>query len=613
MERNFLEVLERKRVLLFDGAMGTMLYSKGVFINRCFDELNLSSPQQVLEVHKEYAAAGADVIETNTFGANLFKLRPHGFADRLRDINLAGASLARQAAGEHGLVAGAMGPLGTRMEPWGPLSRVEVREAFAVQAAALLEGGVDLFILETFDSMSQLQQAIQAIKSICNLPVIAQMTLGEDGNTPHGNPPERLAVLREWGADVVGINCTVGPKATLEALERIRPLLDCPLSAQPNAGRPQVIEGRSLYLASPEYFGEYAKRFIQAGVRVLGGCCGTTPAHIAAMRKFISATTPETHGRVTVARAPDEETPGSEAMPEVPVKRRSALARKISDGEFVVSVELVPPRGTRIVKTLQKALTLKEAGVDVINIPDGPRASARINPMALAMQIKQVVGIETLLHYTCRDRNLLGMQSDLLGAHVLGIRNLLLVTGDPPKMGDYPNATAVFDVDSVGLTNVVTRLNRGLDVGGNSVGGTTEFFIGVGVNPGAPNLEDEFRKLYWKIDAGAQFAMSQPVFDPAQLEGFLEEMAKRNLRLPLLAGIWPLQSFRNAQFMNNEVPGAKVPDDLMKRMFDAQEKDRAAEEGLAIAREVFQRIRPLVQGVQLAAPGKVEVALEILK
>jgi homocysteine S-methyltransferase len=613
LERNFLELLERKRVLLCDGAMGTMLYSKGVFINRCFDELNLSSPQQVLEVHKEYVAAGADIIETNTFGANLFKLRPHGFAAKLRDINLAGAQLARQAAGEQGLVAGAMGPLGIRMEPWGPLSRVEVREAFAAQAAALLEGGVDLFILETFDSMSQLQQAIQAIKSICNLPVIAQMTLGDDGNTPHGNPPERLAVLREWGADVLGINCTVGPKATLEALERIRPLVDCPLSAQPNAGRPQIIEGRSLYLASPEYFGEYAKRFIQSGVRVMGGCCGTTPAHIAAMRKFIAATTPETHTRVTVSRAPDEETPGADAMPEVPVKRRSAMARKIADGEFVISVELVPPRGTRIVKTLQKALTLKEGGVDVINIPDGPRASARINPMALAVQIKQVVGIETVLHYTCRDRNLLGMQSDLLGAHVLGIRNLLLVTGDPPKMGDYPNATAVFDVDSVGLTNVVTRLNRGLDVGGNSVGGTTEFFMGVGVNPGATNLEDEFRKLYWKIDAGAQFAMSQPVFDPAQLEDFLEEMVKRNLKLPILAGIWPLQSFRNAQFMNNEVPGAKVPDDIMKRMLEAQDKDRAAEEGIAIAREVFQRVRPLVQGVQLAAPGKPESALDILK
>ncbi|MFH1531955.1 MAG: bifunctional homocysteine S-methyltransferase/methylenetetrahydrofolate reductase [Pseudomonadota bacterium] len=610
----FLECLERRRVLLFDGAIGTMLYAKGVYINQCYDSLNLHGAKLVREVHQEYADAGADVVETNTFGANRVKLRSHGFAGELEAINRAGVALAREAAGRDVYVAGAIGPLGLKIEPWGPTSVEEAREIFREQAAALAAEGVDLFILETFGDLNEIHQALSAVRAVSDLPVVAQMTLQEDGNSLYGTPPELFTRrLEEWGADVIGVNCSVGPKVAFEAAERILQTTSLPVAAQPNAGSPQNVEGRNIYLASPEYFEEFTKRFVQAGVRVVGGCCGTTPDHVRAMRKAVLATTPESRLRgragtpVSVVETPQE------VRPEVPLAERSPLARKIANREFVVSVELVPPRGVRVERIIERARRLKEAGVDVINIPDGPRATARVGPLAMALHIQQEVGVETLLHYTCRDRNLLGMQSDLLGAHVLGLRNMLLVTGDPPKMGDYPDATAVFDVDAIGLVNIVTRLNRGLDVGGNDIQGTTEFLIGVGVNPGAINLEQELNRFYWKVDAGAHFAVTQPVFDVSLLEAFLETVERRKMRIPILAGIWPLVSYRNAQFMNNEVPGAQVPADIMERMREAEAGDRARAEGIAVAREVYQRVRPLIDGVQLAAPGgRVESALSII-
>ena len=610
----FLDCLERRRVLLFDGAFGTMLYARGVYINQCYDSLNLHNAQLVREIHGDYVAAGADVVETNTFGANRVKLRDHGVEGDLEAINRQGVVLAREAAGDAVFVAGAMGPLGLKIEPWGPTSVDEARAIFHEQAAALAAEGVDLFVLETFGDLNEIHQALAAVRAVSDLPVVAQMTLQEDGNSLYGTPPELFARrLEEWGADVVGVNCSVGPKVAFEAAERILRVTSLPVAAQPNAGSPQNVEGRNIYLASPEYFEEFTKRFIQAGVRVVGGCCGTTPAHIRAMRDAVLATTPESRRRGGARRAVEVSEVSAEPRPEVPLATRSPLARKIAAGEFVVSVELVPPRGIQVKRTLERARRLKAAGVDVINIPDGPRASARVGPLAMALRLQQDVGIETLLHYTCRDRNLLGMQSDLLGAHVLGLRNMLLVTGDPPKMGDYPDATAVFDVDAIGLVNMVTRLNRGLDVGGNDIKGTTRFLVGVGVNPGAVNREQELSRFYWKVDAGAHFAITQPVFDVSLLETFLEELDKRSLKIPILAGIWPLVSHRNAQFMNNEVPGAQVPAEIMARMRDAGSGERARVEGLAIAREVYRRVRPLIAGVQLAAPGgRVETALSII-
>ncbi len=611
---DFLDCLERRRVLLFDGAIGTMLYAKGVYINQCYDSMNLHGAKLVREVHKEYVDAGVDVVETNTFGANRVKLKEHGFDGDLEAINRQGVVLAREAAGDDVFVAGAMGPLGLKIEPWGPTSVEEAQEFFQEQAAALAAEGVDLFVLETFGDLNEIHQALAAIRAVSDLPVVAQMTLQEDGNSLYGTPPELFARrLEEWGADVVGVNCSVGPKVAFEAAERILRVTSLPVATQPNAGSPQNIEGRNIYLASPEYFEEFTKRFIQAGVRVVGGCCGTTPGHVREMRKAVLATTPESRLRGGVRATAEVSDTSREERPEVPLEERSPLARKIANREFVVSVELVPPRGVRVKRTMERARRLKEAGVDAINIPDGPRASARVGPMAMALRLQQEVGVETLLHYTCRDRNLLGMQSDLLGAHVLGLRNMLLVTGDPPKMGDYPDATAVFDVDAIGLVNMVSRLNRGLDVGGNDIQGTTEFLVGVGVNPGAINLEQELNRFYWKVDAGAHFAITQPVFDVSLLESFLEILDKRDLKIPIIAGIWPLLSHRNAQFMNNEVPGAQVPAEIMARMREVGAGERARAEGIAIAREVYHRVKPLIAGVQLAAPGgRVETALSII-
>lgn len=616
MTEHFHDLLAEKRVLLFDGGLGTLLYSKGIYINRCFDELNLSAPAMVLECHREYVKAGADVIETNTFGANRVKLKAHGLEDRLHAVNVRGAKLAREAAVDGVLVAGSVGPLGIKIEPWGPTSVHEAREIFSEQVAALVEGGVDLIVLETFGDLNEIHQALIAVRKACELPVVAQMTLQEDGNSLYGTAPELFTQrLDEWGADVIGVNCSVGPEVALQAVERILTVTPRPVSVQPNAGNPRNVEGRNIYLASPEYFEEYAKRFIQVGARVVGGCCGTTPDHIIAMRKAVYANAPESRTRVTPSIEVSEATRPGVEREERGIELRSHLGAKLKRGEFVTSVELVPPRGHDFLRVLKRAARIHHAGVDVINIPDGPRASARVSPLSVAVRMQQELGIETLLHYTCRDRNLLGMQSDLLGAFALGLRNLLLVTGDPPKMGDYPDATAVFDVDAIGLTNMVTRLNRDVDLGGNSIGAPTEFVIGVGVNPGAINLEHELRRFYWKVDAGAHFAITQPVFDIRLLENFMKLAAKEGLHIPIVAGIWPLVSLRNAQFMNNEVPGAHVPPDIMKRMSAAQEKggEAAREEGVAIAVETLERIRPMIAGAQVSPPmGRVGMALQVL-
>src|SRR3954465_1738323 len=584
---NFRELLESDHVTVFDGAMGTMLYAKGVYINRSYDELNLTSPDLVREVHEEYVRAGAEVIETNTFTATAHKLSEYGLDSRLREINVTAARLAREAACGRCFVAGAVGPLGLRIEPYGPTSFDEAKELFKQQAEALLEGGVDLFVLETFSDVSEVRQAIRAVRELSDLPIIAQMTILTDGNTSFGTTPEIFtARLDEWGADVIGLNCGVGPAIILNALEKMRGVTQKKLSAQPNAGLPRDVQGRQFYMCSPEYMSKFAKRFIQSGARFIGGCCGTTPAHIKLICDAVRAASPRAQ-RVLMnsgtAAHVQEITPAD--IKVVPPAERSRWSRKITNGEFVTSVEVLPPKGVEAKRTLDSIRLLKTAGVDGVNIPDGARAQSRMSALATAVLVEQQIGIESVLHYCCRDRNLLGMMSDLFGAAALGLRNILVITGDPPKMGPYPDATAVFDIDAIGLTNMVNKLNHGLDLGNNPIGQPTAFCIGVGVNPGAINPEEELRRFEYKVEAGAQYAITQPVFDTDQLREFLRRI--EHVRIPIVAGIWPLVSYRNAEFLHNEVPGVRVTPSIMERMRIASEKSKEAarEEGLKIARE----------------------------
>src|SRR5438067_899443 len=608
--QDFIQAIADEHVYLFDGAMGTMLYSKGVFINKCYDELNLRSPEIVLEVHKQYVRSGAEILETNTYGANRVKLRTFGIEEELRDINGKAVEIARKAAGDSVYVAGAIGPLGIRIEPYGPTGLDEAREFFREQATALRDAGVDLFILETMSNIAEVEQGILAIRDICSLPIIAQMTIGNDSRTIYGDAPKLIAErLDRAGADVIGLNCSVGPDVMLDAIEEMSAVTAKKLSCQPNAGLPREVAGRQMYMASPDYMGKYAKRLIHKGVKFLGGCCGTTPEHIKVMADAVRPLSPR-RSFVIIEREINNKKP--QGVESVPMETRSNWGRKIATGEFVTTIEIVPPKGPNPEAMIKSVQLIKNAGVDGVNVPDGPRAQNRMGAIAVAVLLQQRVGIETVLHYCCRDRNLLGMHSDLLGCAALGLRNLLLITGDPPKMGPYPDATAVFDIDSIGLTNMANLMNHGLDLGGNPFGEPTQFTIGVGVNPGHLDLDYELRRLEWKVKAGAEYAITQPVFDVGVLERFLRRIEP--LRLPVVAGIWPLLSYRNAQFMNNEVPGVSVSDEAMERMRVASEKSKehAVHEGVAIARETLARVRDRVAGVQVSAPlGRVDLALEV--
>lgn len=604
--KDFREALTEDRVYVFDGAMGTLLYSRGVYINRCFDELNLSNPDLVLGAHRDYVKAGADILETNTYGANRIKLAAYSMEDKIREINQAAVSLAREAAGGRSYVAGAMGPLGIRIEPYGPTSVEEARAIFKEQAKALIDAGVDLIVLETFSDVAEIHEALLAVRSVAELPVVAQMTIQGDGNTTYGTSPEIFTGrLDQWGADVIGLNCSVGPHTMLEAIERMRGVTTRKLSAQPNGGLPRQVDGRLFYMASPEYMAKYAKRLIQAGVKFIGGCCGTTPQHIKQIANAVAALSPgRTAAHVSVS------VPAVDRSDVTPREQKSQLARKMAEGKFATSVEIVPPRGCDPENMLESVKLLKDAGVDAVNVPDGPRAQSRMGALAVSTLIEQRIGIEAVVHYCCRDRNLLGMTSDLLGAAGLGLRNLLIITGDPPKMGPYPEATAVFDIDSIGLVNMVNRLNHGLDIGGNPIGTPTSFYLGVGVNPCAVDLDYELRRFEWKVEAGAEYAITQPTFDVGQLERFLKRIEP--FRIPIIAGIWPLVSFRNAEFLANEVPGVVVPESVLERMQRVQDKEGGRQEGLAIARETLLAVRDVVQGVQVSAPfGKVQYALDV--
>jgi len=596
--------------VLCDGAMGTLLYAKGIFINRSYDELNLSQPDLIRGIHHDYLQAGAEIIETNTFGANSFRLARHSLADKVRDINRTGARLAREAAKSFDVwVAGSVGPLGTRIEPLGKTSFQEARVAFREQIEALVEGGVDLLILETFGYLEEIHQAMLAAREVApSLPLVAQVTIDEDGNCLDGSDPETFAPkLAEWGADVIGCNCSVGPVAMLDAIERVRAATSLPLAAQPNAGIPRSVDGRNIYLCSPEYMASYARKFVTAGVRVVGGCCGTTPDHIRIMKSALRVG--EARGKTASAQVSGG--PAPKAIPAVPLEQRSPLGAKLGRGEFVTMVEIVPPKGTDISKEVEGARFLKSVGVDAVNIPDSPRASARMSNQALSLLIQREVGIDAILHYTCRDRNVLCIQSDLLGAAAVGIRNLICITGDPPKMGNYPDATAVFDVDAIGLVNIVRSLNHGLDLGGNPIGTGTGFVIGVGANPGLTDLDEEIRRFEYKVEAGAEYAVTQPVFDLRLLENFLRRI--EHCRIPVVAGIWPLVSVRNAEFMKNELR-VSVPDSILERMARAQTPELARAEGVAIAREMLTAARQMVQGAQISAPmGRYSSAVDVLE
>ena len=606
--REFRDQIAR-RVMVADGAMGTMLYSRGVFINRSYDELNLSAPDMVRQIHSEYVKAGAEILETNTFGASRSRLAAFGLGEKLAAINHAGVRLAREAARESAFVAGALGPLGVHIEPLGPTSFAEAREIFREQVEALLDAGVDLLVLETFANLDELREAIFAARRAAGdeMAIVAQVTIDDNGNTSGGMDTETFTrKLDEWPVDVIGCNCSVGPKVMLETVEQMMQFTQKPISAMPNAGVPVRVEGRAIYLSSPEYLAQYARRFLWAGVRIVGGCCGTTPEHIKMIRHEARSLQP---GQRKLAVTVEEPKAKAQAMAKVPVAEKSQLGAKLAAGTFVAFVEILPPRGVDASKEIGGAKLCKDAGIDCINVPDGPRASARMSAQVTCQQIQEQAGIEAVLHFCCRDRNILGIQSELLGAHAAGVRNLICITGDPPRMGAYPDATAVFDVDAIGLCNIVNNLNHGLDIGGNPMGSQTALLIGVGANPGALNMDDEIRRFEWKVQAGAEYVVTQPVFDLGLLERFLKRI--EGAKIPVICGIWPLTSYRNAEFMVNELR-VPVPDEFMERMRAVDNAEKAREEGIAIAREMVARVRPMVQGVQLSAPfGRYQMAIEV--
>ncbi len=604
---NILEVVKNE-ILISDGAMGTMLYNKGIFLNRCFDEVNLSSPQMIKDIHHAYIKAGSDIITTNTFGANYYRLKQQDFHDKVYDINISGARLARECAKNKVFVAGSIGPLGLSIEDYkGGITKEEAHKAFLDQAKVLEQGEVDFFILESFNSLNELALAIDAINHISKKIIIAQMSLDKNGLIDNKKPSIAMKSLDKLNADIIGLNCSNGVMDILKPIEDIVKITKKPVIVQPNAGLPREEQGRQVYLCTPEYLATYTKAFIQMGVRVVGGCCGTSPEHIKEIKLFVRSIAP--------LKKEDKGIDYSEKVPDVkviPIEDRSNFAKKIAKGDFVTTVEITPPKGCDPSKIIEKAAILKDKGVDAVNIPDGPRASSRMSSMLLSQIIESQVGIETIMHYCCRDRNLLGMQSDLLGGYAAGLKNVLIITGDPPKMGDFPDASPVFDVDSIGLTRMVNNFNHGLDmIAKTLIGKPTGYLIGVGVNPGALDLNLEVDRFYQKVDAGANFAITQPIFDIEVLFKFLDEV--KGIKVPIIAGIWPLVSYRNALFMDNEVPGVNVPIYIMDALKVAPSKEKALEKGIEIANKTLLQVRHRIQGVQISAPfGRVDYALRVL-
>jgi methionine synthase I (cobalamin-dependent)/5,10-methylenetetrahydrofolate reductase len=599
--------------LLCDGAMGTLLYSRGVSLDACFDVLNLTSPRVVQSIHADYIAAGADCIETNTFGANRFKLAVHGLDRQVREINRRGVALARdvrESAGRDVFVLGSIGPLGKYLAPLGTVTPDEARAAFHEQAESLLEGGVDAFVVETFSDLQEVALAVAAIRAITDVPIIAQMAFTDDGATFMGRPAAEVArALRALPVQGLGANCSVGSSTLYEVLEQMHAEAgSLPLSIQPNAGLPSRIGERLIYLSSPAYMAEYAERMVAAGARLVGGCCGTTPQHIAAMREVLDRRNPgrPEARRATVTVSP----PATAAAPGLHVARPpTVLGRKLATREFVVTVELDPPRGHTVEKLVQGAKLLKERGVDIVDINDGSLGRVRMAVLPTALLVREATGLDINMHFTCRDRNLMGIQSDLLGAHALDVRNILAMTGDPPRAGDYANATAVFDVDGVGLIEILRRMNEGQDATGSSIGEPTAFYVGAALNPAAEDAAREVERFQRKLRAGARWVQTQPVYDLAQLDRFLDLAG--GSPVPVLVGILPLHSARHAEFLHNEVPGITIPDDVRRRLREAG--DGALHVGIEMAQELVRVVRTRYAGAYLMPSfGRFEVVAEVL-
>ena len=606
--KNRLEEKLQSGILLFDGAVGTEIYRRHVFVNVSFESLCLNRPEIVADIHRSYLEAGAEVLTVNSFAANRNKLARFGLGEEVAAINAAAVKVAREAGGEDILLAGSVGPVGAPPPGTRP-GDFDPDGILAEQIEALQEAGPDFLLLETLATLDDIRRAVRVAARTVRLPYVLSLSLDRHAETSRGERFNLIRrVLEKAGRrpEALGLNCGGGPENALSALEHVLPRVDLPLIVRPNAGVPKNVDGRMIFMTSPEYFATYAGRYVQMGVRGVGGCCGTGPEHIRAMVQAIRP-----------LRAADRAVTITEPLPEarlrdpVPPEQRSRLAARLARGEWVTSVELVPPRGWRLDKVVEKSVLCGEKGVDAINIPDGPRASSRISPMVTAHQIQLRAGIETILHVCSRDRNLIGIQADLLGCAALGLANLLFITGDPPKVGDYPFASAVFDADSIGMVKIQDRMNRGLDIGAKPLDPPTAAFIGVGADPGAVEPKRELERLRRKVEAGAEFIITQPVFDPDVLARFLEEIP--DLKIPVLAGVWPLASYRNAEFMRNEVPGVVVPDRVMRRMARASSREEQAAAGIAIARETVVAIRDGVAGIQVSAPlGRVATALAVI-
>lgn len=642
--------------ILCDGAMGTLLYARGISFERCFDELNLSNPSLVQDIHRDYIRAGVEIVETNTFGANGYKLARFGLETKVREINLRGVKLAREAreiAGEPIFVLGSVGPTGQLMAPIGHIAFAQAEAAFREQIEALLEGGADGIILETFSDLNELKMAIQAARTVTHdLPLIAQMTFSDDESTLTGNSPEDIVLALRDQVDILGANCSVGPAGTFNALRRMVAALhqnsspsstppasglevstwnlkpetwnqgDSPLatrpspliSVMPNAGFPARIGERYMYLSSPQYFAEYTHKFVEElGATIIGGCCGTTPMHIAAMAEALKTIVPSQKRRVIVVDKPVPPAPEMPLPELAPVPR--TLRDKLRAGKWVTSIELDPPRGLNPSKMLQGAAMLKEMGVDCINIGDSPLAKIRMSCIALAVMVQQHIGLETIIHYTTRDRNLMAMQSDLIGAHSLGIHNVIALTGDPPRMGDYPNATAVYDIDSIGLIKILKRLNEGRDWAGTSIGTNADFFVACALDMMWANSDsNEIDRFHRKLQAGADFVMTQPIYDVAILKEFLQKYGDKygQVEKPIVLGVLPLMSSKHAEFLHNEVPGITLTDEARRRMKAAGEN--GVEEGIRLAQELLSEAKDMVAGTYLMPSfGRYEVCGEIVK
>lgn len=607
MTKNLCELL-KSQVVFGDGAMGTMLYSRGVFINTCFEELNLTNPQLVGQIHDLYVAAGSDFIETNTYGANELHLARFGLADKTAQINTAAVKIAKKSAGSV-MVAGSIGPLGVKPSQVSLINEKEITSAFQTQIKALSDAGVDFLLFETFHNLKELLIAVECAINICRLPIVAQMAINDNNETLYGDKIEsaiaRVAEFEQVAA--VGLNCSLGPADMLEVLPLLKRATSKPISLQPNAGLPQNVDGRTVYMCTPEYMAEYAKRFYEKGVRIIGGCCGTTPEHIKAMVKAVRPLQKADASSSVVEVKP--QTKQIVFQKPIALKDKSKFGAKLAAGQKVYSVEISPPKGTDVSSLIEKVRLCEQFGIDAVNIPDGPRASSRLSAMITAIKIRQLCGnIETILHFCCRDRNIIAMQSDLLGIQAVDLKNVLIITGDPPKLGEYPDATAVFDLDSIALTRVVSNLNRGVDIAGNSLPTQTALVAGVGANPVAADLDREVERYKKKVEAGAEFAITQPVFDEKSLFKFLE--LTKDCKIPVIAGIWPFTSYKNAEFMANEVPGVVVPPEILRRMSLTKDQHDGKRAGIEIAMELMDKIKDAVAGFAISAPfGNVNMAL----